>query len=571
MVQPVTGFPGVTLESDVRCRLRDGVELLADVYRPDAAGGPYPVLLQRTPYGKQGAQSETAFAHPAWYAHQGFIVVVQDVRGRYASGGEFYPFRDEGRDGHDAVEWAAGLPGSNGRVGMYGFSYAGFTQLLAAVEQPPSLAAISPALTGSQAYEGWTHNKGAFAYGFNAFWAAYLGIAEAVRRGDQERIGALSGALMHAPDNFWMDPETFPALDRDITPYYFDWIEHPTYDDYWARWSIDSDYSRIQVPGLHVAGLYDVFVSGTKRNFVGLRNGAGSPEAAARQKFVVAPFHHMPWYPVAQVEDGVADSKAVDDCQVRFFTETLKETGTGTFESAVSTYVLGAGWRDFSAWPPQEARMERLFLHSQGRANTRFGDGTLDARTPGEELPDLYIYDPNAPVMSAGGHSCCVEELTPMGPACQCQRENVKGVLVYTTAPQERDVDVVGDVTLTLYAASSATDTDWTARLCLVDEDGCSRNLQEGIVRAAFRESLTTPQPITPGEVYKYVIDLGPVSARVPAGARLRIDVTSSDFPQWARNSNSSYPGDGVPQVATQTVLHTAEYPSHLTLPMLPA
>jgi putative CocE/NonD family hydrolase len=215
--------------------------------------------------------------------------------------------------------------------------------------------------------------------------------------------------------------------------------------------------------------------------------------------------------------------------------------------------------------------MDRLFLHSKGRANTRFGDGTLDARTPGDELPDLYIYDPNAPVMSAGGHSCCVEGLVPMGPACQCKRENLKGVLVYTTAPQERDVDVVGDVTLTLYAASSATDTDWTARLCLVDEDGCSRNLQEGIVRAAFRESLTKPQPIIPGEVYKYVIDLGPVSARVPAGARLRLDVTSSDFPQWARNANSGYPGDGVPKLGTQTVLHTAEYPSHLTLPMLPA
>jgi uncharacterized protein len=288
MVQPVTGFPGVTLETDVRCRLRDGVELFADVYRPDAAGAPYPVLLQHTPYGKQGGQSESAFAHPAWYAHQGFIVVVLDVRGRYASEGKFYPFRDEGRDGYDTVEWAAGLPGWNGRVRMYGFSYAGFTQLLAAVERPPSLAAISPALTNSQAYEGWTHDKGAFAYGFNAMWAAFLGIGESARRGDRERTNALSGALMHARNNYWITPEAFPALDREITPYYFDWIEHPAYNDYWARWSIDSDYSRIQVPALHVAGLYDVFVSRTRRNFVGLRSGASTAEVAARQKFVVA-------------------------------------------------------------------------------------------------------------------------------------------------------------------------------------------------------------------------------------------------------------------------------------------
>jgi uncharacterized protein len=251
---------------------------------------------------------------------------------------------------------------------------------------------------------------------------------------------------------------------------------------------------------------------------------------------------------------------------LRYLAEVLDGTESGVFDHPVTAWVLGGGWRDFGDWPPPQASATDLFLHSDGRANTAFGDGSLSEEAPAAEPPDFYTYHPAAPAESAGGHSCCVDALTPMGPACQAERERQRGVLVYTTAPFTADIDVVGDATLTLHAVTSATDTDWTARLCLVDPDGCSRNLQEGVLRAAFRESASGPTPVRPGESYEYRIDVGPVSARVAAGSRLRVQVSSSDFPQWARNMNTGWPPQPGMQLATQTVLNDEAHPSRLTV-----
>ena len=277
--ESVPGLAGVLVERDVECRVRDGTVLRADVYRP-AAGGDRPVLLQRSPYDKQVAQSDVAYPHPAWYAAHGYIVVAQDVRGRWRSEGDFYPFLHEAEDGWDTIEWAAQLPGCDGRVAMYGFSYSGATQLLAAAGGPPSLAAVSPALTGSQFYEGWTYRGGAFAHAFASSWAAFLATGEAARRGDYDALDRLSAALLHAPEHYWADPAAFPELDGGLADYYRDWLAHPTYDEYWRRWSIDTDYSRLAVPALHVAGLYDSFLTGTVCNFTGMRRGAGLPGRA---------------------------------------------------------------------------------------------------------------------------------------------------------------------------------------------------------------------------------------------------------------------------------------------------
>jgi putative CocE/NonD family hydrolase len=197
-------------------------------------------------------------------------------------------------------------------------------------------------------------------------------------------------------------------------------------------------------------------------------------------------------------------------------------------DAAATAWVLGDGWRDFDAWPPAESRAVAWFLRSHGRANTAAGDGALSQEAPGDEPPDVYVHDPMAPVPSQGGHSCCVAALTPMGPACQCASERLKVVLVYTTPPLERDIELAGDASVILWAATSAADADFTARLCLVDGDGCSRNLQEGIVRAAFRDSLSHPMPIEAVRPYEYRIELGPVAARIPAGSRIRLDVASS-------------------------------------------
>jgi putative CocE/NonD family hydrolase len=281
----------------------------------------------------------------------------------------------------------------------------------------------------------------------------------------------------------------------------------------------------------------------------------------------------MPWAPVSDSPAGV-EPTIVDDLQLRWFDQFLKGEETGVLDAPVTLYVQGADeWRDYADWPPPGSAPTRWFLHSAGRANSRFGDGTLSPAAPGEEPPDRFTYDPLYPVPSLGGHSCCFDFAAPMGPADQRPVEALNAVLVYTSEPLTEPIELIGDVSVTLYAATSARDTDWTARLCEVYPDGRSINLQEGIVRARSRDSLSEPSLVEPDRVYQYKIPLGPVGARIAAGNRVRVTIASSDFPQWDRNLNTGGPlfGESVSAavVATQTVLHDAAHPSHVTLPVV--
>ncbi len=573
--QEVPGFGGVTVQRDVPLTLNDGVSLYSDVYRPDG-DGPFPVILIRLPYDKRQAEN-IAYAHPAWYAQHGYVVVCQDTRGRYASEGDWYPFLHEESDGVQAIEWAASLPGTTGKVGMYGFSYAGATQLLPATQRPDALAAICPTMTASQYFDGWTYNRGAFALGFAASWAMSLGIASAARRGDEAAAGAYSTAFSAARDWDWVLPvSSFPALQGPDTEYFFDWIDHPTYDDYWKRWSIDEDYSRLDAAGLHIAGWYDIFLSGTVKNFVGMRSRAGTAHARENQKLIIGPWYHIPWKPLVQHNSGNASPAVVDDWQVKWFDLHLKGTESDILDSPVTIWLMGEDrWVDLPDWPHPDQRELCLYLHSDGRANSRYGDGTLSDLPPDDEPPDIYTYDPSAPVESYGGHSCCFPDVAPMGPEDQELMERWNGVLVYTTEPLSEDLVVIGEPRVVLHAATTALDTDWTARLCVVDDLGVSRNIQEGIVRARYRDSLTDPSHLEPGRIYAYQIELGPVGLRVPAGHRIRLDISSSDFPQWDRNMNTGGPvgKEGLVEafVATQVVMHSSSYSSQLVLPVVSA
>jgi uncharacterized protein len=562
-------LPGVAVEHDVACPARDGVLLRTDLYRP-AGDGRWPTILMRTPYGKGNAQSNTGYAHPSWYASHGFLVAVQDCRGRWSSDGEFYPFLTEAEDGYDAVEWAASLPHSNGRVGMYGYSYPGMTQLYAATMRPPSLATICPGFAAAQAYDGWSYQQGARCLPWLGFWALLLAIDTARRRGDGVAMARLRADLNALNDWLWWLPlSDMPPLKQVEAPtYFFDWLEHDRYDDYWSRWSIDEDYARIQVPALHFGGLYDAFLEGTVKNFAGIRRGPGT----GPQKLVLYPTVHYPWEAVAWPAVEPFGPAAVDDLHLRWYDRYLRDgDDDGLLDAPASVYVLGAGWREFEDWPPPEAEPTPLFLHSRGRANTYQGDGRLSFDAPSAEPADHYSYDPLDPTGSAGGHACCSSPPSPVGPACQHGAEVSPGVLVYTTEPLERELVVAGDVVVRLFAASSAPDTDFVIRFCAVDETGCSRNLREGIVRASFRESASAPAPIEPGAVHEYSIPVGPVAVRVPRGWRLRVQVRSSDFPLWDRNLNSGSPDPTTARVAMQTVFHDGDRPSHLVLPIVPA
>jgi len=562
------GLPDTRVEHDAECTVRDGTILRADVFRP-AEPGTYPVLLMRTPYGKTHAQSESGYHHASWFASRGYMVVVQDCRGRWASDGDFVPFLNEADDGHDTIEWAAALPEANGRVGMYGYSYPGLVQLLAAATRPPSLAAICPGFTSSQAYDGWIYSHGAIFLGWAMTWAFFLAHDTARRNGDDAALREVRTALLGVTDQYWNLPlQDLPALDANpgLPTYYRDWIDHPTHDDYWSRWSIDADYSRLRVPALHFTGWYDGFLRGTVDNYAGMR-AAGDAE----QRLVVWPWTHEPWTPVWGSDDSNLGFRSADDVHLAWFDRHLK--GQGDAAAPVSTYILHDGWRDFPDWPPPETRPRELYLRSGGRANSRHGDGALSAEPPGAEPPDVYTYDPDLPTWSAGGHSCCDASATPMGPEPQDAAESTKAVLVYTSEPLGGEVTLAGDVEVVLHAASTALDTDFVARLCAVDPDGVSRNLQEGLVRARYRNGYESAEPLVPGEVVEYRLRLGPVGIRVPAGYRLRVDVASSDFPLWDRNLNSGGPigkeGASAAVVAVQTVFHDSGRPSRVVLPVL--
>jgi putative CocE/NonD family hydrolase len=563
-------MPDITLESDVAATMRDGTVLRADVYRPKTSVD-LPVLLMRLPYDKRRGASTFGQAHPAWYARHGYAVVMQDSRGSGTSDGEFYPFLYEQQDGYDSVEWAATLPGTTGQVGMFGFSYVGATQLLAAVERPPHLSTVIPGFTASQYYDGWTYQGGALSLAFVAYWSNLLGMQTASRAGDLDTFSALNESLSSAADWFWHLPleEYPPLLDRGA-PYFFDWLAHPTNDDYWTRWSIEEDYQRIEVPAMHIGGWYDIFIKGTVRNFVGMQGEAGSEAARTGQKLLIGPWTHMPWTPLGDSEGDPPTANYVDEWQIRWFDQFLKGRDTGVLEHPVTLHLWNGPRQEYDGWPPSGAKREDWYAHSDGRANSKFGDGILSREAPVDEPPDLFIYEPTLPTPSLGGHSCCYDSITPMGPADQHVAEVSKMMLVYTSPPLQRSMTVVGDVEVILFAASTAPDTDFTARICAVDLEGRSTNLAEGIVRGRYRESLTEARPMRPGDVYEFRIPLGPVGARITAGWRLRLDIASSDFPQWDRNLNTGgalfQENVLAGQLATQTVLHDQAHPTRVSL-----
>ena len=570
--EKLTGMGGVTIERNLPATMRDGTILMADVYRPKEAG-PHPVLLSRHPYNKQAALSNFGYAHPAWYAQNGYLVVIQDCRGRYLSEGVFTPFLTEALDGYDTVEWAAKLPDSDGRVAMYGFSYGGATTMLAAKASPPSLVTICPGFTGAQYYDGWTYQSGALNLAFAMYWSTLLGLESARRSGDEEGFAQLGAALGSARNWFnFLPTVSYPVVEK-YAPYFREWVKHSSYDDYWKRWSIDEEYHQIKVPGIHTGGLYDIFLRGTVKNFVGLAKKQNDfSEAISNQKLLLGPWTHMPWSPV-DVIGGEFSTNEIDDWQVRWLDHHLKDKENGATDHSVTAYILGEGIRHFDEWPPNSSKNVIYYLHSRGRANSKFGDGWLDLDAPTQEPADIFIYDPATPIPSLGGHSCCFEAVTPMGPADQHLAEISRMILVYTTERLRKDILLVGDAFVELFAASSAIDTDFTARLCVVSQEGKSTNIQEGIVRARYRESLSNPSHINPDEVYNYHIDLGPLAVRVPAGNSIRVNISSSDFPQWDRNLNTGgtigFEGALTMKTATQTILHTESYPSHLSLPIL--
>lgn len=582
---PLLSGTGVTVERDLICRAPDGTALRTDVYRPDGVGNgngdgsgigtsagaaDRPALLLRLPYGKTAADSDVAFAHPAWLAADGFIVVVQDTRGRWASEGDFYPFRDEAADGSAAVEWTSALPGCDGRVISYGFSYPGMIQLLAAARRPRGLVGVCPAFTGAQARDGWAYQGGALA-GFAVEWAVELALDGARRAGDQDAFGLLRRQL--ATGDAWTWQSGVPEVVRTYSGWLEDWCDPD------GNWNVAVPHEDIAVPALHTGGWWDRFARGTIENFQKLRESAATGRARQAQRLVMGPWRHMPWSPVP--EPGPAGRDIVD-LHRQWWRQLLYTEPAPLLSKPVRAWVTGLGWRGYDAWPAHDT-VTRWYLGSAGRAATRFGDGTLTPAPPATaegkaeaeagrrakaddtatDRPDVLPYDPWLAISRAGGHGCCLADVSPMGPACQCAAEESPTVLVYTSDPLPADAVLVGDVTAEIWASTDAPSTDVCARLCVVDADGCSQNLLEGIARA---KGSRTPR--------KHVIDLGPIACRLAAGQRIRLQVAGSDHPLWALNLATGEPWSpwrsSFGATATQVFYHDAAHPSALLLPFEP-
>jgi uncharacterized protein len=550
---------GVTMERGVAVKMRDGVTLRADICRPKAEGK-FPVLLTRTPYDRNGAADFCLKAVP-----RGYVVIAQDVRGRYASEGDWYPFKYESQDGYDTVEWAAALPYSNGKVGMFGGSYVGATQYLAAIAQPPHLAGICPSDTASNYHDGWVYQGGAFEQWFSESWTTGLADNTISRRA---AIG----------DDVVRWTPTLPLLSYPVseTPSAAG-LAHPNYDDYWKPWSIEDHYSQIQVPVFSMGAWYDIFLGGTLRNYARLKNEAGTEAARRGQRLMIYVGGHAGGTAVGRigaVDFGDKLPFDVEEVTLRWYDSLLKGIGNGSdHEKPVKLFVMGKNdWREEDDWPLERAKATRYYLRSTKPANGLEGGGTLSTAAPAEEKPDQYVYDPNDAVPTIGGPLCCQPLPTGVGPQDQRPAEARGDVLVFSSPGFTQNTEVTGPISLDLYVSSSAVDTDFTGKVVDVWPNGFAQNLTEGILRLRYRSSQEKPELGNPGEIYHISVDLWATSNVFLPGHKLRLEVSSSNFPRFDRNLNTGEDqARGTRMIkATNVIYHDKSRPSALVLPIVP-
>jgi uncharacterized protein len=571
----------VTIQTDVPARMRDGTTLMSNVYRP-AEGGPYPVLLARMPYGKD-LPFDSSYLDPVRAVRRGYIVAIQDVRGRYASEGKFTPFVREFEDGYDSVEWAAKLPGSSGSVGMIGLSYLGKAQWHAAVMQPPSLKSMAPGQTWGNHLNGAQMRGGARELGLIQYWAQgalALGVLFRKYRGEPQEIAEKLPELVGSIDTLLAGggydalPLTQLPDPDDLTPFVRGGFARGADDESWDYLNIDGRYDRVEAPTFNIGGWYDCFIGETLRQYEAMKERAKA--AGTRPpRLLVGPWTHAEFgSTVGDLDFGIGSSGAflnyrgdLTEAHLRWFDATLKGDERLLEERPpVEVFVMGENrWRGYEEWPVPGAYEERWHLRDGGRL-------AREAPEPGE--PDEYDYDPRDPVPTVGG-AILMAPIHRPGARDQREIEDRPDVLVYTSEALRKDHTVLGPVHATVFAATSAPDTDFVVRLVDVYPDGRAIGVADGVIRASAREAFPAPgvtrpagpKPIEPGRVYGYNVDLWATGITFRAGHRIRVHITSSCFPRWDRNPNTGEgPDSARTEVARQRIFHDPERPSHVTL-----
>lgn len=569
-------------ERNVAMKTRDGVTLRANVWRP--LEGTAPTLVVRHPYDKEAALSAgaPASAIPSLlsFVHAGYAVVVQDVRGAFESDGDFAPKVAELTDGEDVLAWLAEQDWYDGTVGAYGGSYLGMTQWALALGDGPGLRAIAPAVASADWYSGlWYSPGGAMCLSLVTFWNAMMYAYEeqrSLQRGesaDTSTLLQLGGALL---DPLALNEPTPVAAHPVLRAgrWMDDWLAHPDFDEYWTAQDWSRRLHEVTVPVLVTGGWCDLKVHGSVADFVRVRTTGGSEAARERSRLVIGPWDHMNLG--GSFPDRYFGALAAGDLapsHVEFFDEHLRGAAPETPAPRVRIFVMGVDqWRDEADWPLPDTRYTDHHLTSGGSANTRDGDGALVLDAPADDGSDGFRYDPRDPLPTAGG------ALLPsvpglIGPVDQRVVDGRADVLCYTGPVLTEPVEVTGFVELTVFVSASTVDTDITAKLVDVFPDGRAINLCDGILRLRYRNSLSEPELMTPGEVYEVTVPMSVTSNVFLPGHRIRLDVSGSNFPHYDRNSNtggvisSEALEDMV--VADTTVHHGGARPSRLVLPVI--
>ncbi|MCD6049171.1 MAG: hypothetical protein K0Q55_574 [Verrucomicrobia bacterium] len=543
-----------TFQKKVMIPMRDGTKLAANIFLPKEAGR-FPVVLMRTPYGRPG---ET-WGGPKRYCPAGYVMVTQDCRGRGESEGKWEPWTFDAQDGFDTQEWIGSQPWCNGKIGTTGGSYVGWTQWSAAHQQSKYLKTMVPVVPFADPYHDIAYVGGAFQLSLSLGWGVSMG-------GVKVEPAKLPEAFKYLPLNKW-DAQ----FDKQV-PYLNEWVNHPTYDDYWRKVSIEGHYAQVTVPALNIGGWYDIFSKNTIELVNKTRKESANALARKNQFVIMGPWGHG----VGGTKSGEVDftQKAqfnVGEAEFQWFEHWLKDKNTQVKDWApYRLFIMGENvWRDEHEWPLKRTQFTPFYFHSGGQANTRMGNGTLSVAAPMSEPADTFTYDSNNPVPTHGGNNLIGAAI---GPFDQSTIEERKDVLVYTSAPLTKAVEVTGPVKVILYAASSAKDTDFTAKLVDVGPDGKAFNLCDGIIRARYRNSETNLELIEPGKTYRYEIDLWVTANLFKEGHRIRVEISSSNFPRFDRNPNSGKPFGTDTELlkAEQTIHHDQMRASHILLPVIP-
>ena len=541
-----------TQRTTVRIPMRDGARLSTNIFRP-VRDGRVPALLVRTPYGK-GTEPPLGYS---LFLDDGYAVVVQDVRGRGQSEGRFRPLHQESTDGYDTIDWIARQPWCDGRVAMAGGSYLGIAQWRAALSGHPALKAIAPVVAGYDDYLDRFYSRGGgLKLGHRLSWMA------ANMRAPGHRDPGFAAYTSHLP---------LRTSDRIVTgrtiEFWQEALNHPSYDAYWARVSTRRDIGRVIVPVFIAGGWYDNFVESDLEAFTTLyRRGA-------TVQIVIGPWPHSMSIPFSTVDFGAPSQAPIRRMQLEWFNRWVKGSASGTAAAPVRIFVMGRNqWRGEQEWPLARTRYTPFYLASNGRANSASGDGTLVAEPRASDPPDRFTYDPRDPVSTMGGAVCCNPRIFPWGPMDQRPVERRRDVLVYTGETLAQEVEVTGAVRAVLWVSTSAPDTDFTAKLVDVHPDGRAMNLCDGMLRLRYRGGLERAVLAKAGEVYQIVVEAGVTSHVFRPGHRIRVEISSSNFPRFDRNLNTGRPIADERQLRTaqQTVWHGRQRPSYVLLPVIP-